>query len=59
MNESNINIKTLSNYCGNNIYTWTKLMDGLDPEQQNSGGANAGYLFPMTRIYNLGINIQF
>ena len=46
-------------FNGNNIYTWTKLMDGLDPEQQNSGGASDGYLYPMTRIYNFGVNIQF
>lgn len=44
---------------GNNLYTWTKLMDGIDPEQQDSGGASSGYLYPMTRVYNFGINIQF
>jgi hypothetical protein len=46
-------------FNGNNIITWTKLMDGLDPEQQNSGGASDGYLYPMTRIYSFGVNIQF
>ncbi|MDP4289618.1 MAG: TonB-dependent receptor [Bacteroidota bacterium] len=46
-------------FNGNNIYTWTKLMDGIDPEQLNAGGASDGYLYPMTRIYNFGVNIQF
>jgi hypothetical protein len=44
---------------GNNLYTWSHLVDGIDPEQQDSGGANSGYLYPMTRIYNFGVNIQF
>ncbi len=44
---------------GNNLYTWSHMIDGFDPEQQDSGGAGAGYLYPMTRIFNLGINVQF
>ncbi len=46
-------------FNGNNIHTWSKLMSGIDPEQQNSGGADAGYLYPMTRIYSFGANVQF
>ncbi len=44
---------------GNNLITWSKLIDGIDPEQQDSGGASTGYLYPMTRTYNFGVNIQF
>jgi len=44
---------------GNNLLTWSSLIDGIDPEQQDSGGANTGYLYPMTRIFNFGVNIQF
>jgi len=52
-------INALRIYCtGNNLYTWTNLMDGLDPEQQNSGGASDGYLYPMVRTYSFGVNIQ-
>jgi TonB-linked SusC/RagA family outer membrane protein len=43
----------------NNLYTWSHLIDGFDPEQQDSGGAGSGYLYPMTRIFNFGMNVQF
>jgi TonB-linked SusC/RagA family outer membrane protein len=45
---------------GNNLYTWgSKLIDGWDPEQEDSGGAADGYLYPPTRTYNFGINVEF
>ncbi len=44
---------------GNNLYTWSNLIDGIDPEQQASNGANSGYVYPMTRIFNFGTSIQF
>jgi len=44
---------------GNNLFTWSNLPDGIDPEQQDSGGAGAGYLYPLTRVYNIGFQIQF
>lgn len=45
---------------GNNLYTWgSKLIDGYDPEQLDSGGATDGYLYPPTRTYNFGVNVQF
>ena len=44
---------------GNNLYTWSKMLPGYDPEQQDSNGAASGYLYPMTRVYNVGVNIQF
>lgn len=44
---------------GNNLYTWSHLISGIDPEQQDSGGASAGYLYPLTRIFNFGTTVQF
>ena len=44
---------------GNNLYTWSKMHDGYDPEQQDSNGAASGYLYPMTRTYSVGLNVQF
>ncbi|MFT3902086.1 MAG: TonB-dependent receptor [Niabella sp.] len=42
---------------GNNLVTWTKLVEGIDPEStsQNSNG----YIFPLTKTYNVGLNISF
>lgn len=42
---------------GNNLITWTKLVDGIDPEStsQNSNG----YIFPLIKTYNVGINVSF
>jgi len=45
---------------GNNLHTWApRMIPGLDPEQQDTGGASQGYVYPMTRVYNFGANIQF
>lgn len=46
---------------GNNLYTWNsrRLIKGIDPEQQDSGGASQGYVYPMMRIYNFGLQLQF
>ena len=44
---------------GNNLYTWSHMLKGMDPEQQNSGGAGSGFVYPMTRIYNFGLSVQF
>ncbi len=44
---------------GNNLYTWSDMLPGYDPEQKDSNGAASGYLYPMTRVYNVGVNIQF
>jgi len=45
---------------GSNLYTWCPdLISGYDPEQEDSGGAANGYLYPPTRTYNFGINFQF
>ncbi len=55
-----LNISNLKMYVnGNNLATWDKLIPGIDPEQADTGGASSGYVYPMTRIYNFGINVQF
>lgn len=55
-----LNISNLKLYVnGNNLATWDKLIPGIDPEQSDTGGASSGYVYPMTRIYNFGINVQF
>ncbi len=46
---------------GNNLYTWhsSKLIKGIDPEQQDSGGSSQGYVYPMMRVFNFGLQLQF
>ncbi|SFO26834.1 TonB-linked outer membrane protein, SusC/RagA family [Capnocytophaga haemolytica] len=44
---------------GNNLYTWSNMIAGYDPEQQDSSDAAKGYLYPMMRTYSAGLNIQF
>lgn len=55
------NIRAFRIYVnGNNIATWgSKLIDGIDPEQADTGKNRDGYLFPLTKTYNCGVNIQF
>jgi TonB-linked SusC/RagA family outer membrane protein len=54
-------VKGLRLYAnGNNLFTWgSNLIDGIDPEQADAGKNSSGYLFPLTRTYNMGLNIQF
>ena len=55
-----VNISAVRLYLnGNNLYTWSKMIPGYDPEQQDSGGAASGYLYPMTRVFNFGVNVTF
>jgi hypothetical protein len=45
---------------GSNLFTWASNMPGgFDPEQEDAGGASFGYLYPPTKTYNIGINIQY
>lgn len=45
---------------GNNLYTWgSHLIDGIDPEQADTGKNSMGYLYPLTRTVNLGASLQF
>lgn len=54
-------VKGLRLYAnGNNLVTWgSHLADGIDPEQADAGKNSYGYLFPLTKTYNFGLNIQF
>lgn len=45
---------------GNNLITWgTKLIKGIDPELADNGKNDMGYLFPVTKTFNIGANIKF
>nr|WP_294897943.1 TonB-dependent receptor [uncultured Pedobacter sp.] len=61
-----LNISSLRIYAnGNNLFTFNNEMEkyGLDPEtadNRNGGyGNNQGYYFPITKVYNFGLNVQF
>jgi hypothetical protein len=44
---------------GNNLVTWgSALLKGIDPEQADAGKNSMGYLYPLTRVYNIGASIQ-
>ncbi|UKT65939.1 SusC/RagA family TonB-linked outer membrane protein [Pedobacter mucosus] len=49
-------------FTGQNLYTWTKFKGGLDPEIANGTTVNGvGYssIYPLPKVYNLSINVQF
>ncbi|RAV28100.1 SusC/RagA family TonB-linked outer membrane protein [Sinomicrobium soli] len=47
-------IKRLQLYAnGNNVYTWSKLGEGIDPETDGAGN------YPIVKRYNLGIRVTF
>lgn len=61
-----LKISSLRVYAnGNNLFTLKSDLRkfGLDPETadtNNAGyGNNQGYFFPITRVYNFGVNVQF
>ncbi len=61
-----LKISSLRVYAnGNNLFTLKNdLKDfGLDPETADTNNAyygnNQGYYFPITRVYNFGLNVQF
>jgi TonB-linked SusC/RagA family outer membrane protein len=55
------NIKGVRVYAnGNNLFTWdSRLLKGIDPEMSDTGKNNMGYLYPLTRTFNMGVNVQF
>lgn len=55
------NIKGIRIYMnGNNLATWgSNMIPGIDPEQADAGKNSMGYLYPLTKTYNFGLNIQF
>ena len=45
---------------GNNLITWSKeVMKGIDPELADDGKSSMGYIYPLTKTFNFGANIQF
>lgn len=46
---------------GQNLYTWTKFNMYLDPENINLSNTDFSKqsIYPTSRIYNLGVNVQF
>jgi hypothetical protein len=55
------NIKGVRVYAnGNNLATWgSHLIKGIDPEMADTGKNYMGYLYPLTKTYNVGVNVQF
>lgn len=43
---------------GTNLFTWTNVID-LDPEAPSKGGNTEINTYPLQKIYNIGLNIQF
>jgi hypothetical protein len=45
---------------GQNLITWDKLrMNTLDPEVYSASSNLSGIVYPITKMYNLGINLTF
>lgn len=45
---------------GNNLLTWdTQVMKGIDPEMSDEAKASMGYIYPLTKTFNMGLNVQF
>jgi TonB-linked SusC/RagA family outer membrane protein len=55
------NIQRIRIYAnGNNLITWgSHLLKGIDPELADAGKSSYGYIFPLTKTFNVGVNIQF
>ncbi|TCC88686.1 TonB-dependent receptor [Pedobacter frigiditerrae] len=52
-------ISSLRLYCtGNNLFTWSKMLPGIDPENVSTGDVNTEP-YPLTRTLNLGLNVNF
>jgi TonB-linked SusC/RagA family outer membrane protein len=59
-----IKLKGLRVYANaNNVHTWMfgDLRDDIDPEQANSGNGqvNQGWIYPLSRVYNFGLSVNF
>lgn len=42
---------------GNNLFTWSKMLPGVDPEAAQQSSSSDSY--PITSMYNIGVNINF
>lgn len=58
-----LNISGLTVYFNaNNLLTWTfggGLIDGIDPELTGDSTTSGGLIYPLTRVYNIGFNVDF
>lgn len=45
-------------FSGSNLFTWTDVID-LDPEAPSKSGSVEINTYPLQKVYNLGININF
>lgn len=55
-----LHINSLRVYLnGNNLLLWTGLFPGEDPEQRSHGSSSDFAPYPLSRTFNLGVNIQF
>ena len=54
-------IKSLRIFAnGNNLFLWgSKLIKGVDPEVAQANGVDQGYLYPLSKVYNFGLNVNF
>lgn len=48
-------------FNANNLYTWCfgDLIEGIDPELTNDSTSTRGLIYPLTRVYNFGFNMEF
>lgn len=48
-------------FNANNLYTWCfgDLIGGIDPELTNDSTSTRGLIYPLTRVYNFGFNMEF
>lgn len=48
-------------FNANNLFTWAgnDLIKGIDPELTNDSTTGRGLIYPLTRVYNIGLNIVF
>ena len=45
---------------GNNLFLWgSNLIDGVDPEIAQANGSSDGYLYPLAKVYNVGLSVNF
>lgn len=45
-------------FSGSNLFTWTEVID-LDPEAPSKNGSVEINTYPLQKVYNLGVNINF
>ena len=57
---SRVGARSLRVYLsGENLLTFTSLVDQFDPEEIGLSGWSAGKTYPLAKVYSLGIDIKF